>query len=75
LSYGLSERDEKAGYSLLYQDGTPKPACEALQQALSSSNHESTASGLGRVVDLLFVPRSPVFILAAEEEVHLGDSQ
>jgi photosystem II stability/assembly factor-like uncharacterized protein len=75
LSYGLPERDEKAGYSLLHQDGTPKPACEALQQALSSSDHESTVSGLGRIVDLLFAPRSPVFILAAEEEVHLGDSQ
>jgi hypothetical protein len=75
LSNGLPERDEKAGYSLLYQDGTPKPACEALQQAFSASHLETNVSGLREVLDWLLPTCSPAFILAPDEEVHLGDSE
>ena len=75
LSNGLPERDEKAGYSLLYQDGTPKPACEALQQAFSASDFETNVSGLGEVLDWLLPTCSSAFILAPDEEVHLGDSE
>ncbi len=75
LSDGLPERDEKAGYSLLYQDGTCKPACEALQAAFSASDPETNVSSLGRVLDLFLPTHSPAFILAPDEEVHLGDSE
>jgi photosystem II stability/assembly factor-like uncharacterized protein len=75
LSNGLPEQDEKAGYSLLYQDGTPKPACEALQQAFSASDFETNVSGLGEVLDWLLPTCSSAFILAPDEEVHLGDSE
>lgn len=75
LSQGLPEQDEKAGYSLLYEDGTPKPACGALREAFSSANSGPKISNPVRLLDSLFPTSSPVFILARDEEVHLGDSQ
>jgi hypothetical protein len=65
--------DEKAGYSLLNEDGTPKPACEALRAAFSSANLEPSGPSQGQ--SLLFPASSPIFILARDEEVHLGDSE
>jgi len=73
LSQGLPKRDEKAGYSLLNEDGTPKPACEALQAAFSSANLEPSVPSQSQ--SLLFSASSPIFILARDEEVHLGDSE
>jgi photosystem II stability/assembly factor-like uncharacterized protein len=75
LSDGLPEGDEKAGYSLLHQDGTCKPACEALQEVFSASDLQPKASSLRGVLDAFFATPSPAFILAPDEEVHLGDSE
>lgn len=75
LSRGLPEGDEKAGYSLLYGDGTPKPACEALQETFSSADIGSNVPDPARVLNSLLPPSSRVFILGQDEEVHLGDSE
>jgi photosystem II stability/assembly factor-like uncharacterized protein len=75
LSQGLDKQDEKAGYSLLYENGTPKPACEALREAFSSADMEPRVSDAEKILDLLLPASSPVFVLARDEEVHLGDSQ
>jgi photosystem II stability/assembly factor-like uncharacterized protein len=74
LSSGLAPEDEKAGYSLLEQDGTPKPAFGALQAALGSTARTRTVDPWA-VWDRLFAPPAPVTILARDEEVHLGDSE
>jgi len=75
LSRKLPEGDEKAGYSLLYEDGTPKPACKALQTAFASAGVRSDTSNPWEVWSQFFPDPSPVLILARDEEVHLGDSQ
>jgi photosystem II stability/assembly factor-like uncharacterized protein len=75
LSRGLSEGDEKAGYSLLYEDGTPKPACETLREAFVSADLGRKASAPLQLLDSFLPDLSPVFILARDEEVHLGDSE
>ena len=75
LSQGLPDRDEKAGYSLLYKDGRPKPACEALREAFSLEDPEPSTRGLLKMLDLLFPAASSVPILARDAEVHLGDSE
>ena len=74
LSTGLPPEDEKAGYSLLERDGTPKPAFGALQAALGSTAGTSTVDPWA-VWDRLFATAAPVTILARDEEVHLGDSE
>ena len=74
LAHGLPQSDDKAGYSILRQDGAPKPAHEALRTALSSDPRQSRSVYLDALVPLLPDP-SPVFILARDEEVHLGDSE
>jgi hypothetical protein len=74
LSTGLAPEDEKAGYSLLAQDGTPKPAFAALQAALGSTARTPTVDPWA-TWDRLFAPPAPVAILARDEEVHLGDSE
>jgi photosystem II stability/assembly factor-like uncharacterized protein len=75
LSAGLAPEDEKAGYSLLAQDGTPKPAFAALQRALDSTADHSPGVDLWAVSDRLLFPAAPVPILAPDAEVHLGDSE
>jgi photosystem II stability/assembly factor-like uncharacterized protein len=74
LAHGLPQSDEKAGYSILRQDGAPKPAYEALRTAFASDPRQSRSVYLDALVPLLPDP-SPVFILARDEEVHLGDSE
>jgi hypothetical protein len=76
---GLPPTDEKAGYSLLDESGEPKPAYHALRAELKGSllrwGHR-----LARWVDrtqasLLDPGPSVVTVLAADEAVHLGDSE
>jgi polysaccharide biosynthesis protein PslG len=74
LSTGLPQDDEKAGYSLLEQDGTPKPAFRALQSALSSCARSPIVDPWA-VWDRLLARAAPVAILATDAEVHLGDSE
>jgi len=74
LSTGLPPEDEKAGYSLLERDGTPKPAYGALQTVLDSTAGTSAVESWA-VWDRLFTPAAPILILARDEEVHLGDSE
>jgi hypothetical protein len=75
LSGELPEGDEKAGYSLLHQDSTCKPACEALQEVFSAPDLQPKASSLRDVLDSFFPTPTLAFILAPDEEVHLGDSE
>jgi photosystem II stability/assembly factor-like uncharacterized protein len=74
LSSGLPPEDEKAGYSLLEQDGMPKPAYSALRAALGSTAGAPTVDPWA-VWDRLFAPAAPVTILTRDAEVHLGDSE
>jgi photosystem II stability/assembly factor-like uncharacterized protein len=75
LSKGLGDEDEKAGYSLLSEDGTPKPVYQALQEAFISAGVPQRTSTLWRFLDVLFPTASSITILARDEEVHLGDSE
>ena len=79
LSQKLPPTDEMAGYSLLDESGEPKPAYHALRAKLKGSllrwGHR-----LARWVDrtwtsLLGPVPTTVTILAADEAVHLGDSE
>jgi hypothetical protein len=74
LSSGLAPEDEKAGYSLLDWDGTPKPAYGALEAALGSTAGRPSVDPWA-VWDRFFAPAAPVAFLARDEEVHLGDSE
>ena len=75
LSSDLCEEDEKAGYSLLYGDGTPKPACKAFREALSDESAGQSGSDPWKLLDLVSPAVSSIPILARDEEVHLGDSE
>jgi photosystem II stability/assembly factor-like uncharacterized protein len=75
LSAGLPPEDEMAGYSLLAQDGRPKPAFAALQRALDSTADRRPEFDLWAVADRLLTRAAPVPILAPDAEVHLGDSE
>ena len=72
LSSHLPEGDEKAGYSILYEDGKPKPAYWALRDELASEDFGGQAL---QVVCSLLPDSPPIPILAEDEEVHLGDSE
>jgi photosystem II stability/assembly factor-like uncharacterized protein len=74
LSAGLSPEDSKAGYSLLAQDGTPKPAYGALQRALDSTTGTPGVDPW-TVWERLLGRAAPVPFLAPDAEVHLGDSE
>jgi len=74
LAYGLPQSDEKAGYSILHEDGTPKPAYEALRAAFALDPRQSRSVYLDALVPLL-PDRFPILFLARDEEVHLGDSE
>jgi GH35 family endo-1,4-beta-xylanase len=73
---GLPPTDEKAGYSLLDESGEPKPAYHALRAELNRRWGHRLARWLDRTQASLLGPRpSVVTILAADEAVHLGDSE
>jgi polysaccharide biosynthesis protein PslG len=74
LSTGLPRHDEKAGYSLLEQDGTRKPAFDALQSTLVSTAG-TPAVDPWAAWDQLLGAAGPATILASDAEVHLGDSE
>lgn len=70
---GLPPTDEMAGYSLLDESGEPKPAYEALRAELWGHR---LAHWVDRTQASLLDPMpSVVTILAADEAVHLGDSE
>jgi hypothetical protein len=73
---GLPPTDEKAGYSLLDESGEPKPAYHALRAELNRRWGHRLARWVERTQAALLegVP-SVVTILAADEAVHLGDSE
>jgi photosystem II stability/assembly factor-like uncharacterized protein len=74
LSAGLPPEDEKAGYSLLEQDGTPKPAFHVLQSVLRSAGGTPSVDPWA-VWDRLLAAPAAATILAPDAEVHLGDSE
>jgi len=79
LSQGLPPTNEMAGYSLLDESGEPKPAYHALRAELKGSLLR-WGHWLARWIDrtrasLLGPVPSVVTILAADEAVHLGDSE
>jgi hypothetical protein len=76
LSQGLPLTDEMAGYSLLDESGEPKPAYQALRAELDRRWGHRLARWVGRTQASLLGPvPSVVTILAADEAVHLGDSE
>jgi GH35 family endo-1,4-beta-xylanase len=76
LSSGLSPVDEMAGYSLLQQDGSPKPAYEALADLLAGQSGSGHQGWVERLAAAWRRPQeAEVSILAAEEIVHVGDDQ
>jgi GH35 family endo-1,4-beta-xylanase len=79
LSQGLPPTDEMAGYSLLDESGEPKPAYHALRAELKGSllrwGHRLARWVDRTQVSLLDPGPSVVIVLAADEAVHLGDSE
>ncbi len=76
LSQGLPPTDEMAGYSLLDENGKPKPSYGALQSELRGRWGHQLARGAKRTWASLAVPgTSLIQILAADEIVHLGDNE
>jgi GH35 family endo-1,4-beta-xylanase len=76
LSQGLPPTDEMAGYSLLDESGEPKPAYHALRTELNRRRGHRLARWVDRTRASLLGPvPSVVTILAADEAVHLGDSE
>jgi hypothetical protein len=76
LSQGLPEQDEKAGYSLLNEDGTPQPAYGRLQETFASANLEDHGPVLLKILNWLSPDfTSSVAVLARDAEIHLGDSE
>ncbi|MEW5719167.1 MAG: glycosyl hydrolase [Chloroflexota bacterium] len=69
LSHGAV--NEMAGYSLLNEDGKPKPAYNALRVELDARWNQRLARWANRVTR---VDPTPIPILAADEIVHLGDN-
>jgi GH35 family endo-1,4-beta-xylanase len=76
LSQRMPLTDEKAGYSLLDESGEPKPAYHALQAELNQRwGHRLTRWADRTRASLLGPVPRVVNILAADEAVHLGDSE
>jgi hypothetical protein len=76
LSQGLAAADEMAGYSLLFTDGSPKPAYLALADLLAGDGGDGTSAWVDRMMTTWRkAQRQEVPILAADEIVHLGDDQ
>jgi len=76
LSQGLPPTDEMAGYSLLDESGQPKPAYHTLRRELNRRWSHRLARWVERTqAALLEEMPSAVTILAADEAVHLGDSE
>jgi len=76
ISAGVDETaDEKAGYSILYPDGTPKPAYFALRDALSASKKRTPLKLTQAVATILGLANDPVSILREDVLIHLGDSE
>ena len=76
LSQGLPPTDEMAGYSLLGESGEPKPAYHTLRTELNRRWGHRLARWVDRTQASLLGPvPSVVPILAADEAVHLGDSE
>lgn len=71
LSRGLPPTNEMAGYSLLDEEGKPKPAYNALRAQLSAHWKQQLSRLANRVAH---VGPSSIPILAADEIVHLGDN-
>jgi len=73
---GLPPTDEKAGYSLLDESGEPKPAYHTLRSEFNRRWSHRLARWVERTQAALLDPvPSVVTILAADEAVHLGDSE
>ena len=73
---GLPPTDEMAGYSLLDESGEPKPAYQALRTELNRRWGHRLARWVDRTRASLLGPGpSAITILAADEAVHLGDSE
>jgi hypothetical protein len=73
---GLPLTDEKAGYSLLDESGEPKPAYNALRAEFKRKWGHRLARWVDHTRASLLSPGpSVVIILAADEAVHLGDSE
>jgi len=76
LSQGLPPTDEMAGYSLLGESGEPKPAYHTLRTEFNRRWGHRLARWVDRTQASLLGPvPSVVTILAADEAVHLGDSE
>jgi GH35 family endo-1,4-beta-xylanase len=76
LSQGLPSSNEMAGYSLLDESGEPKPAYHALRAELNRRWGHRLARWVDRTQASLLGPGpSAITILAADEAVHLGDSE
>jgi GH35 family endo-1,4-beta-xylanase len=76
LSQGLPSSNEMAGYSLLDESGEPKPAYHALRTELNRRWGHRLARWVDRTQAAMSDPvPSVVTILAADEAVHLGDSE
>lgn len=74
LSQGLPSTDEKAGYSLLRANGSPKPAYFALQGVWQEPLATRLQKAFTRAVST--PASSDLFIvLARDARVHLGDSE
>jgi hypothetical protein len=74
LSQGLPTTDEKAGYSLLRADGSPKPAYTSLQSLWQEPLLTTLSKTLARAVTAPTAPDAFV-VLARDVRVHLGDSE
>jgi len=73
---GLPPTDEMAGYSLLDERGESKPAYHALRRELNRRWGHRLARWVDRTRASLLGPvPSVVTLLAADEAVHLGDSE
>ncbi|HID62325.1 MAG TPA: hypothetical protein EYP49_06245 [Anaerolineae bacterium] len=75
LSQGLPPTDEMAGYSLLDESGQPKPAYHALRAELNRRWGHRLARRINRTRAALSPRPMTITILAADEAVHLGDSE
>ena len=76
LSQGLPPTDEMAGYSLLDESGEPKPAYHALRTELNRRWSHRLTRWMDRTqASLPSSGPSAISILAADEAVHLGDSE
>jgi hypothetical protein len=76
LSRGLPSSDEMAGYSLLDGSGEAKPAYHALRAGFKRRWGHRLARWVDRTRGSLPSPEpTTITILAADEAVHLGDSE